>query len=48
MGYILLVEDNQDNANMIIHILKSERITRCGTLSAVCLPPRMRAVIVRI
>lgn len=25
MGYILLVEDNQDNANMIIHILESER-----------------------
>ena len=24
MGYILLVEDNQDNANMIIHILESE------------------------
>ena len=25
MGYILLVEDNQDNANMITHILESER-----------------------
>lgn len=24
MGYILLVEDNQDNANMIMHILESE------------------------
>lgn len=24
MGYILLVEDNQDNANMIMHILASE------------------------
>lgn len=24
MGYILLVEDNQDNAKMIIHILESE------------------------
>ncbi len=24
MGYILLVEDNQDNANMIMHILTSE------------------------
>lgn len=23
MGYILLVEDNQDNANMIMHILES-------------------------
>ncbi len=25
MGYILLVEDNQDNADMIVHILESEQ-----------------------
>ncbi len=25
MSYILLVEDNQDNANMIMHILESEQ-----------------------